>query len=90
MNIKKLKINDLVYLEWVDSSLLTNWRFTDELYLTEANCKTVGWVCKIDSDYIALNQNISGQDIDSDRYQICNIISIPKVGLTKIRRLKIK
>jgi hypothetical protein len=42
-----------VFLEWLDSRLAAAW-LDDDIELSPAICRSVGWIVKDDADYLAI------------------------------------
>jgi hypothetical protein len=77
----------LVLIEWKDSlQPVSGWSMLDDLpSLRSANCRTVGWVVGEDRDTLMLAQNVA--DLGTDNPQGGGFMRIPKVCVTKRRRL---
>lgn len=72
----------VLYVEWVDSAAVGSWM--NEAGLQEPDlCRTVGWVVKEDDTWLWLAATVQFGDPD-----FCQRITIPKVAITKRRRLK--
>lgn len=72
-------------VDWIDSNMRTRWD-NKEIYLESSHdsmaCRSVGWVVREDQDRVCLLQS------ESDTC-FAEMITIPKVAITKRTRLRI-
>jgi len=70
---KKFRLNELVRIEWVDSSRELNaWVFKDDFELAVPCVVSVGYVWAVDEQSVAVAPHVS-----SDREQACGVMTIP-------------
>lgn len=72
----------LLYVKWVDSSTYGGWVGKNDVF-EATSCQTVGWLVSDDNGVLVLAQTIG-----DDGEQRCNLIGIPKVAITKMKRIK--
>lgn len=78
---------DPVEVEWVDSEREDGWILTrDSQPPTTLECRTVGMLYKATDDYVTIV--LSNGGIGQRDEQYCGSITIPRVAITSIRRLK--
>ena len=82
---EKIKFK-LVYIEWADSTSISEWKFIDEAIKWAENSvwivKHVGWIIKETDKYILIGSNIA-----DDGKQVGNLQKIPKTWIRKRKRL---
>jgi len=74
-----------VEIEWIDSCASKGWGSRD-FHLKEfatSSCRSTGYVIEDNKKYLAIAQSIS-----DDTHNISDLISIPKVAITKVKILK--
>lgn len=70
----------LLYVKWADSATHGGWvSKTDEF--CPVDCESVGWLTKSTKRHIVLAQSRNEE-------QLSNLISIPRVAIIEMRRLK--
>jgi len=82
----------LVLVEWIDSNSPSpqEWQDTDEFLESRTEtlgCRTVGFLMFEAEDRIGLASSMALRD-DSQPAQVSGTIIIPKVAITKMRKLK--
>lgn len=74
--ISRMKI---VLIEWLDSNISQGWHGSSEQDYGPLKCQTVGFLVGEGEDYVAL----SGSTSESDASDACDVMTIPKIAITK-------
>lgn len=83
MKLKRLP----VYVEWLDSGGHRGWRNPDDMDLSPMHCETLGWLVRKTKKTVtvALNGVFDGTSCAP----FGEFITIPRVAITKMRRVKV-
>jgi hypothetical protein len=76
---------DGVFIEWLDSGSHEGWMPEHELPTDMPVCRTVGFFYRENETgiWVVLNHDTASDDV-------CGVIQIPKVAITKIRKVLLK
>jgi hypothetical protein len=77
-----MKIGDTVHVWWVDSCATIGWNNSGDIDHTEDNCESIGWLAGETKAVVT----IAGHKSQQNNYN--GIITIPKVAIKKIRKVK--
>lgn len=73
-----------VWIEWIDSMHTAGWADRDLCESKKlSNCKTLGWLIKETKDIF-----IIGLSFDNQTDSFGQLLTIPKVAVKKVRKLK--
>lgn len=79
---------ELVYLEWLDSSIPSNgnWHSLEEIETDDPclNIISVGWVLVSADSFITIAAQMQKCNPTKDHYHVGGILTIPKVAITKM------
>lgn len=77
----------LVLVEWVDSHGPDGWTHLDDIHHEITPCRSAGWLYAESKETITILSHTS--EIESSRHgQAQGIMTIPRVAITRIVRLK--
>ena len=78
----------LVHVWWVDSCTMNGWRHLSEMPDADmtTHCETVGWLLKKNDKELVVGGSVG--DLDMPNAQANSIMVIPRVAVTKMRRIK--
>lgn len=72
-----------VLVEWVDSSRSDCWTPIDQFNPKVSKCMSVGWIIEQTKKRLSIAPHLGPG-------QSCGTMTIPKVAITKIRKLKVR
>lgn len=87
--VRKELLNKLIYVEWVDSHSARGWALESECRAEEdepMRCQSAGWLIFVGKEIIRIAGHVAG--VGTDDFQHHSPMSIPKVAITKVVRLK--
>jgi hypothetical protein len=80
----KLKTGDMVYVEWVDSESYGSWEKGDVMEANDLICQSCSFVVRVYDNAIVL---AGSRDPANDNW--ADFMKIPRVAITKIKKLKV-
>lgn len=72
----------LVLVEWVDSAAGGGWQMLSSIQSVPFVCHTFGWVIEDAEEFITVSSTVSKSVSGAE--QVCGLISIPRVAITKM------
>lgn len=86
INEKDIRTTPKIYVEWIDSAALRGWQHGSTLTESETDlCKivSIGFLIRESKDYITISTSVSSGGSTMDP------LTIPKVAIKKLRRIKL-
>ena len=84
-----MKDKDLVLVDWVDSyGARDRWRNMDEVEDEILICHSVGWLTYKSKDVIVVTPHVSEDDHETAQHMGCGDMTIPRVAVKKITKLR--